>query len=238
MEITNAKTGAGMEAWLFFEQGRESPAWNMACDEWLLQRAGWLGAPILRTYAWDRPSVTIGYFQPFPANLPAYMTVIRRPTGGAMVVHDTDITFSVIVPGSHPWRKLPAVERYNRIHERVGRVFETRGLQPLLASCGGAGSARAPGESRCFSKATRHDVLIDGIKVVGGAQRTTREGMLHQGSIQGGGHWRVSPDELRRAWETLGARFTGLRLAADEMASVTALATAKYSTRAWNQRVM
>ncbi len=228
---------ASHESWYFLEHDRRPPAWNMACDEWLLSRAEWLARPVLRTYAWDRPSVSIGYFQVFPENFP---NVVRRPTGGALVVHDADLTFTVTLPPSHPWRRLGSVERYALIHERVARVFERRGVSSSLAMKGSNETTtlkRHRDPSLCFAQHSRYDVIVHGVKVAGGAQRVTREGLLHQGSIQGGDHWRVSSDELRLAWESFGARFTSLHLAADEEEVVSGLAASKYSTREWNHRV-
>ena len=117
-------------------------------------------------------------------------------------------------------------------------LFEARGLHPVLASRNGerTGDCRR-GESLCFARPTGYDILVEGAKVAGGAQRATRDGLLHQGSILAGGQWRVAPDELWRAWESFGARFTSLHLAVDEVAAISGLASAKYATSAWNQRV-
>lgn len=229
---------ASPESWYFLENGRRAPAWNMACDEWLLSRATWLARPVLRTYAWDRACATIGYFQSFPEDLAASRVVVRRPTGGAMVIHDADLTFTIVLPPGHAWRRLTVVERYARIHERVARVFGRRGLSPALAdpfSPTGSARERHGGADACFAKASRHDVMVGGVKVAGGAQRVTKDGLLHQGSIQGGGHWRVSPEELRLAWESFDARFTGLRMEDDEEKAVWELAERKYATDAWNR---
>ncbi len=226
-----------MESWLFLENDRCPPAWNMACDEWLLIHAERFAQPILRMYGWDRPSVTIGYFQPFPTEIPKRYTVIRRPTGGALVVHDSDLTFTVILPPDHSWRELSVFERYEWVHARIGKVFESKGIDFSLADQGAALSVRGSVGSHCFQKSSRYDVLVSGMKVAGGAQRITRKGLLHQGSIQGEGSPRVSPEELRRAWQTCGARFTDLNLTPNDETSISDLATCKFATDAWNRRI-
>lgn len=231
-----------METWYWLEHDRRSPFWNMACDEWLLTHASWLGNPILRTYAWDRPSISLGYFQTFPDPHPSSHTVVRRPTGGALVLHDVDLTFTVVLPPFHPWRLLAPHERYQRVHERVYKIFELRGLIPILVSdktreiSSPNPSGRASSTSLCFAKNSRYDVMLHGEKIAGGAQRVNRDGLLHQGSIQGESIWRASPSELRRAWEYYGARFTGLRLTGDEELAIQDLVISKYATTAWNRR--
>ncbi len=226
-----------MENWYLLEHGRNSPYWNMACDEWLLKNASRLGQPTLRIYAWNRPAITIGYFQPFPTNRFLHATIVRRPTGGALVIHDSDLTFTVVLPPDHPWRKLKTFERYHCIHERVARIFELKGLTPTLVLPEAKPSlGRALETDLCFIKSSSYDVLVHGIKVAGGAQRTTREGLLHQGSIQGGGSWRVSFDELQHSWQTWGVHFINLKLAITEIKEITTLATQKYATPSWNHR--
>jgi len=209
----------------------------MACDEWLLTHAGRFTQPILRVYGWDRPSVTIGYFQPFPTEISEHYTVIRRPTGGALVIHDSDLTFTVILPPCHPWRELSVFERYERVHARIGKVFESKGIDFSLADQGAALSVRGSMGPHCFQKNSRYDVLVSGVKVAGGAQRVTRKGLLHQGSIQGEESPRVSPEELQHAWQACGVHFTDLNLTPDDETSISALATCKFATDAWNRRL-
>ncbi len=230
-----------METWHLLEHGPCPPFWNMACDEWLLKQAIRLDKPILRTYAWDRPSITFGYFQEFPAELALRYTVVRRPTGGALVIHDTDLTFTVILPPTHPWRTLSPNDRYQRIHERIYTIFEIRGLTPTLISEDAphlpTPSGRESAASLCFTKSSRYDVVVNGAKVAGGAQRVTREGLLHQGSIQGERLQRVTASELCKAWETHGASFIHLRLALTEEEAITHMATTKHATEEWNRRL-
>ncbi len=210
----------------------------MACDEWLLAQVAAVGRPILRTYGWDRPSVTIGYFQAYPREVDSTHAVVRRPTGGALVAHDSDLTFTVVLPPSHPWGKRTPTDRYRRIHERVARIFQQRGLEADLAPAGaGASISRGAGGMRCFAESSRYDVVVHGRKVAGGAQRVTRAGVLHQGSIQGGGMKPVTPRELVGAWEDSGARFSAFRLSSLQEEAVSERAAARFAAQAWNHRV-
>jgi len=223
----------------------------MACDQWLLQNARRLGWPVLRVYGWDRPSISIGYFQPYPSQVGAHYTVVRRPTGGGLVFHDFDLTFTVALPPSHPWRKLNVCERYARVHERICGVFEQRGQEASLASFDSRFTNHAampdlqpsvfsPQSSvlnppLCFARSTRYDVVIAGVKVAGGAQRVTRDGLIHQGSIQPGDGPAVLARELKEAWERSGVNFEKLVLSFEHRAEIDELVTTQFGVQSWNE---
>lgn len=209
----------------------------MACDEWLLENINHLEHPVLRIYGWAGPSVTIGYFQEFPQQLASKYKVIRRPTGGAVVFHDHDLTFTAVLPKHHPWKSLPTDERYLKIHERVKHIYIGKGfkasLDPTTQSLPNP-SGRNLFSTECFVKPTRYDVIVEGIKVAGGAQRNTRNGLLHQGSILGTP--KVSPEELIHAWESFGTSFQKIHLSEDQVAQINALTQTKYDLEVWNKK--
>src|SRR5690349_7477154 len=96
----------------------------MAWDEALLMAASDTG-PLLRFYGWTEPAATFGYFQKFAvvAGLTRLRPLIRRPTGGGLVPHDADWTYSLVFPPSHPWYQLKAVQSYERVHRWVQAAF-------------------------------------------------------------------------------------------------------------------
>lgn len=230
-----------MEEWDLLEHEPRAPWWNMACDEWLLRSAWQRPRPMLRLYAWDRPSVSIGYFQEYPEARAATCAVVRRPTGGGLVPHGRDLTFTVALAATHTWWGAPVLIRYRKIHERVAWIFEQRGRSVGLSmdAPGKRGdSIRGAGRSICFDRPSPYDVLVHGRKVAGGAQRVTREGLLHQGSIQDGNESRVTTAEIIRAWESFGAKFSPCQLSPDEESAVSELVSQKFATEAWNRRVV
>jgi lipoate-protein ligase A len=105
--------------------------------------------------------------------------LVRRPTGGGIVPHDSDWTYSLASPAGHEWYALKAIESYRRVHEWIRQAFAKLDLASELAS-----SARKAGAGECFSGHERFDVLWRGKKIAGAAQRRTRDGLLIQGSIQ------------------------------------------------------
>jgi lipoate-protein ligase A len=164
-----------------WEQGPGGAAENMACDESLLELALSLGTPALRHYSWINTAATFGYFQKYAAV--AAMTplrpLIRRPTGGGLVPHEADWTYSLVFPPDHPWYRLPAKESYHLVHCWVQEALHQVGLVAELAK---STTQTAPGH--CFTEPVQFDVLWQQNKIAGAAQRRNRFGLLIQGSIQ------------------------------------------------------
>lgn len=159
--------------------GTHAGAYNMAADQaWLEQSE----LPVLRIYTWDQPTVTIGYAQSLPklqGALPGW-PVVRRWTGGGVVFHEQDFTYSVIVPASHPWAETTPLESYRLIHGS---------LAAALVANGQTGCRLAMPEDLvegpfCFTAPALHDVIRGPVKVAGAGQRRGKLGFLHQGSVQ------------------------------------------------------
>ncbi len=209
------------------------PAWNMALDEALLMHAGSRGTPLLRFYGWTEGAATFGYSQRYAVVERQTMLrpLIRRPTGGGLVPHDRDWTYSFSVPPGHPWHGLRAPESYEAIHRWIQLAFARMGVVTELAEC-----ARSEAPGQCFVGHERSDVLWGGRKIAGAAQRRNRQGLLIQGSVQ-------PPPGLRRAdWEqamiAVAAEWFGevSQRAADPDAEATALRleSEKYSRSEYN----
>ena len=170
-----------MSRWLLIDSGAGAPAFNMALDEALLEEASRRGCPMLRFYGWTAPAATFGLSQDY-ASVSAWTLLrplIRRPTGGGVVPHLNDWTYSVALPTSDPWHALRASDSYIRLHRWLQAAFEDLGLKTELCP---QRIPDAPGQ--CFIGAEQHDLLWGGRKIAGAAQRRTRRGMLIQGSVQ------------------------------------------------------
>ena len=153
----------------------------MAWDETLLESVARLTSPVLRFYGWTEPAATFGYFQKFAdvEGMTKLRPLIRRPTGGGLVPHDADWTYSLAFPPGNPWYELKAVESYRRAHEWVRAAFARSSLVTELSPC-----CRKEVPGQCFIGAEQFDVLWQDRKIAGAAQRRTRDGLLIQGSIQ------------------------------------------------------
>ena len=153
----------------------------MAVDEALLEAALRLRQPVLRFYSWTEASATFGYSQKYfeVARWTSLRPLIRRPTGGGLVLHDTDWTYSVTIPPDHGWYGLRAAESYQRVHEWIRASFAKFGLTTNLSACC---QKDAPGQ--CFVGAEKFDLLSEDKKIAGAAQRRNRCGLLIQGSVR------------------------------------------------------
>ena len=216
-----------MIPWRLLIHGADSPARNMAVDEALLRN---VREPVLRIYEWSVPAVSLGYFQ--PAALAGGRPFVRRYTGGGLVDHAHDVTYTIVLPRAHAWMEMSAPESYCHIH---------RGVQAALHACGIASeltpSAYNVESDACFAKPVKFDIVAPTGKLSGAAQRRTREGLLHQGSI-------LLPDpahnaDLRTSFAKAFAARLELtvepgKLIAVESAHAAELERERYSTEAWN----
>lgn len=156
-----------------------SGAWNMAVDQALLEL---VKRPVLRVYAWDQPTVTMGYAQPFAKLAEALpdWPVIRRWTGGGVVFHGEDFTYTLMVPAGHPWAETRPVESYRLIHGALAEGLVASGI----AGCRLAEAEDVKDLPFCFEAPALHDVIRGAVKVAGAGQRRGKLGLLHQGSVQ------------------------------------------------------
>jgi lipoate-protein ligase A len=199
-------------------------ALNMALDEVLLRAAR---GPVLRIYRWARPAVSFGYFGKFAEVGRAWAgrELVRRWTGGGVVPHGDDFTYTLIVPASDPFSRVAARESYRHIHERVAAALREAGCVVSMAP-----SAQEKVSNACFENAVESDLIAASGKVAGAAQRRTQWGLLHQGSIQIAGldakfatlfSAMLAPQISQREWEP------------DEPTAARDLAAQKYATQEW-----
>ena len=169
------------EIWLLLQSGPGEPAFNMALDETLLESSPQIAKPVLRFYSWTESAATFGYSQHFSEieRVTLLRPLIRRPTGGGLVPHEADWTYSLIFPPHHSWYSLKATESYERVHQWIQSAFQKIWVTTELALCC---KKEIPGQ--CFVGTEKSDVLWQGKKIAGAAQRRTKKGLLIQGSVQ------------------------------------------------------
>lgn len=154
---------------------RDGPE-NMAVDEWLAETCE---APVLRSYRWQPGWGSFGYFVK-AAELPDWgLRWVRRWTGGGIVDHRADWTYTLFVPAGSGLAEARGGESYRVIHEALVAALCDAGTAAVLS---GVMPAAAGGE--CFRQPVEFDVLsADGRKIGGAGQRRLLRGLLHQGSV-------------------------------------------------------
>jgi lipoyl(octanoyl) transferase len=172
---------------VYREESRHSAAMNMSIDEALLRSQT---IPTIRFYRWRSPSLSFGYFGRF-ADVAVYAAerdIVRRWTGGGIVLHGADLTYAIVIPASDPVFDESSIAIYEKIHGALAYALNGIGERAVVAGSLDSGaiafSKQASG-SNCFTNPVRADVMMDGRKIAGAAQRRTRRGLLQQGSIQG-----------------------------------------------------
>ena len=179
---------------------------NMAVDFLLLQRYPEQNTPRFRHYDWRLPAFTFGYSQKIDyvrANLPSVdgrLEVVRRATGGGIVDHRNDWTYTLVLPRGHPLYDERAAQSYRIVHECLAAALGALGQPAAVkmncdevervapnalsgeASCGQA----ALPTGVCFQRAELYDVVnsTTGAKIAGAAQKRNKHGLLFQGSIE------------------------------------------------------
>lgn len=214
--------------WWLLQSPPAPAAFNMAVDEALWRTAAGRARPLLRIYSWSEPSVTLGYFQKFPAHLANRYRIVRRPTGGGIVYHTDDTTYTVVVPPGHPLHTMPAEDAYLLLHRAVAAALDQKTQISNLKST-------PRGTYECFQRPVVGDLLSEnGVKLAGGAQRRGRHGLLHQGSIA----VRLSVAQLMRGFRAVfGAEFADYELTPEEAVLAERLAREKYATERWNRKL-
>ena len=201
------------------------PAQNMAMDEALLLTAS---LPVLRFYRWREPAVTFGYFLNFGevAAMAGDRPLMRRWTGGGIVEHGEDFTWSLIVPAACPVHRMRPVASYGAIHAAVAEAMAATGSPVHQVPL----DQPSPAGGLCMTAPAPGDLLWNGQKVAGAGQRRSRHGLLHQGTIRGVPLGADFPSCLAT---TLAGKVLPFPVERQPVAEAEALVASRYGTDEW-----
>jgi lipoate-protein ligase A len=154
---------------------RDGPG-NMAVDQWIAETSD---LPVLRSYRWQPGWGSFGYFVKCSELPPNGLRWVRRWTGGGIVDHRADWTYTLYVPRGEELAEARGAASYRVIHAAVVAALQAAGTSARLA---GPAAPAAGGD--CFTRPVEHDVLdAEDRKIAGAGQRRTARGLLHQGSV-------------------------------------------------------
>src|ERR1700745_1101347 len=175
------------ELTIYHDESPHSAAMNMSVDEALLESAS---IPTIRFYRWRSPALSFGYFGKFSdvAIYAAERDLVRRWTGGGIVFHGDDLTYSIVIPASDPTFDESSIALYEKIHYALADALNGMGRRAQMVGserCADRTLQRGVPTNNCFTNPVPADVMIDGRKIAGAAQRRTLRGLLQQDSING-----------------------------------------------------
>lgn len=239
--------------WLRLEDRCASGSWQMAADDWMLSRAE-QGECLTRIYTFAEPTVSVGYFQA-AGGISAVSTMsglpmVRRLTGGDLLVHHLELTYAIAAPVGAVGnvRDLPC-----RVHRSVSLWLQRLGINTTCqAAPGKIPHAEAPPAMLCFLHPAAGDVLRNGYKVMGSAQRKRHGAVLQHGSLLlgaspaapwllgladlGAGIAGIGADGLAACLEmSLDCQLTRVDWPVESDAEIACLDQSRYQSAEWNR---
>lgn len=183
----------GKKTWHYINSGKCTPSYNMALDEALLEwhSKGEIG-PVLRFYEWAPATLSIGYFQSVSKEIDMEQVTkhglgfVRRPTGGRGVLHEHELTYSVIVSEDYPNMPETVTEAYRVISGGLLEGFRKLGLDANFSipeSKEEIEGLKSPKSAVCFDVPSWYELLVEGKKIAGSAQTRQKGVILQHGAI-------------------------------------------------------
>lgn len=179
--------------WYFIDSGPCAPSYNMALDEALLDwHSEGLIPPVIRFYEWNPATLSIGYFQSVEKEIDMEavrrlgLGFVRRPTGGRGVLHEHELTYSVIVSEDYPDIPATVTEAYRVISEGLLKGFQSLGLEAYFSIPNTPDKLQAlknPKTAVCFDTPSWYELVVEGKKVAGSAQTRQKGVILQHGAI-------------------------------------------------------
>ncbi len=140
---------------------------------------------LLKFYDWENKSITFGHFITLEEHLSMHsleklnIDVAKRPTGGGVIFHFDDLSFSLLIPKKSPLFRENTLESYAVVNEVIGKA-----LKEVFNEAAVLFEKKGKISSFCMASPTIYDLMLFGKKIGGAAQRRSREGVLHQTSLQ------------------------------------------------------
>ncbi len=182
-------TGAERPRWRLLDTGYADGASNMAVDEaiQLLHAAGQV-PPTIRFYRWRPACLSLGYFQNAEQVDQARLRerglgLVRRPTGGRAILHDQELTYSVVAAESEPRVSGGVVESYRRISAGLSAGLSKLGMPVTATPAHRSGRRPHSQNAACFDVPSDYELTVEGRKLVGSAQTRRHGVILQHGSL-------------------------------------------------------
>ncbi len=171
------------------DTGKASADENMRYDQQLLESLAQDSTPVLHLYDWATPALTFGYFTQLEQHLDCEalqkqgIAAARRPTGGGIIFHMWDFAYSILIPASHPSFSQNTIANYRTVNSVIAEALAACFRLKTCYAKPQQDSHPSDTVSFCMASHTIYDILLEGKKIGGAAQRKTKQGLLHQGTV-------------------------------------------------------
>jgi len=251
-----------MEEWRLIIDNPAEGYENMAVDEALLLSCDRGGPSTLRFYDWKTPTISIGYLQSYDPFYNIEIPVVRRMSGGRAVIHGAEVTYSISCNDGSPLFSEGINGSYRLISRALSHALNDMSIEATTVPSAKRLPSGGSSES-CFASTSRHEIVVEGKKVAGSAQRRLKHAFLQQGSVLfdvdrgmveelfgesalDGMAWlglfrEVDKEEfksacVKRIEESLALRLSLSTLTTEEESSRDRLIHEKYGSDRWNKR--
>ena len=173
--------------WRLLNTGKHHAAMNMAIDETILRQQKSSPQPTLRFYDWSQSAFSFGYFQQISAEVDVEacasrnIEIVRRMTGGGIVIHGWDVTYTLIVPHGTDGIPQNLSDSYRLISDCLIKGLQQIGV-PVHRQTEKLERENA-GPNVCLTNPAQYDIMLHGKKIAGVSQRRNRAGVMYQGYI-------------------------------------------------------
>lgn len=187
--------------WNYLDTGLKNGRFNMQLDETMAHKvASGIGHPVLRFFQWQPYCISLGKHQKIQEIdtercREAGVDIVYRPTGGRAILHAEELTYSVIFKDTIAGN---VEETYHRISEALVDGLRELGIPAEMAPVHADFKTlyKQPSSAACFSSSAKHEIQVNGKKLVGSAQRRFAGAVLQHGSILVGAYHRRLTDFL------------------------------------------
>lgn len=220
--------------WRFLNTGFNNAAYNMAVDEAIMQFvAEGISPPTLRFYGWTPSAISLGYFQSAERDVAVEncraqgVDIVRRITGGRAILHDKELTYSIVLPENYPGIPKTVTESYKMLSQGLLAGFVQLGLDARLAPLH-KGKLGGFSSGACFDAPSSYELVINDKKIVGSAQVRQHGVILQHGSI-------VNELEIDKLFDCLTFKRKDIRERAEQIFSqkATSIKDVKGKTVSW-----
>ncbi|MCX5694235.1 MAG: lipoate--protein ligase family protein [Candidatus Omnitrophica bacterium] len=205
-----------MKNFCLIRSGALSAASNMAIDEQIFKRYLENGVGVLRLYRWQRPAFTYGFSQDpnsqvdLAACAADGIGVVKRITGGGILFHDDEITYSFVCSKPDVGESQKVFVDYRNICRFLIRFYESLGLVPNFALEHAGFKNRCVPHELCSASYEKYDIVLGAKKIGGNAQKRNRQAIFQHGSIPCRINWNLLRKYVKSFPEDLCSSVTSL----------------------------